>query len=100
MTQVRTKMMEVNGETLTVAMTEDGVTVSRVIGRDRKNKADILWVQSTVDRPTPGALLDTLTKVAAQPTAHCTCDYRYGYSDHAEHCKSIHVAEEPRAESD
>jgi hypothetical protein len=90
--------IEVDGETLMVLLEEDAVTVTRVIGRDRKNKTDIVWSQPTVDRPSAAALLATLKHVAARQTAPCTCGYHYGWSDHAEHCKSIRVAEEYRDE--
>jgi hypothetical protein len=67
------------------------VTVKRKVGRDRKRKLDITGgvetqVEDAVD------LLKVLKQVAAFQTARCTCDYCYGYSDHAEHCLSIYVA--------
>jgi len=48
--------------------------------------------QFTLDDPAAITLLEKMKSVAALQTARCTCDYRYGYSDHAEHCQSIHVA--------
>jgi len=86
--------IEVDGEPLVVKLAGDAVTVTRVIGRDRKKQVDILWEEPTVDRPSAAALLTALKRVAARQTARCTCDYAYGHSDHAEHCKSIHVAQE------
>jgi hypothetical protein len=67
------------------------VNVKRVVARDRKRKLDIT---SGVETEMEDAihLIRLLKQVAAFQTARCTCDYRYGYSDHAEHCQSIYVA--------
>jgi hypothetical protein len=92
----------VDGVELTVKQTENRVRVSRVSGRDRKRKLDITSSESfyfDIDYAVI-AVVQTLKRVAAMSTARCTCDYRYGYSDHAEHCQSIYVAEEFRGEDD
>ena len=67
------------------------VKVKRVIARDRRRKLDIT---SGVETEHEDALsfLALLKRVAALPTARCTCDYRRGFSDHADHCQSIYVA--------
>jgi hypothetical protein len=83
----------VDGVELTVTQTRDSVSVSRVVGRDRKNKIDITSAKNfALDAPAAITFVDKLKRVAALSTAPCTCDYRLGFSDHAEHCKSIYVA--------
>jgi hypothetical protein len=42
-------------------------------------------------------LVKKMKQVAALQTARCTCDYRQGFSDHAEHCLSIYVASDDGA---
>ena len=72
------------------------VKVSRLLGRDRKRKLNLTGgIETQLERGNEAiSLLATLKQVAALRTARCTCDYRYGYSDHAEHCQSIHVAKD------
>lgn len=89
--------IEVNGVELMINATVKGrrtyVSVKRVVGRDRKRKLDIT---SGIDTQMESVahLVELLERVAAMQTARCTCGYSYGYSDHAEHCRSIHVAKE------
>lgn len=87
--------IKVEGVELTVSESEQGrvVAVTKTIGRDRKLKRDITDMIQ-IHRPTTKELIDVLKRAARLQTAQCTCDYRYGYSDHYEHCKSIYVAEE------
>lgn len=88
----------VNGVELTVTQTRDSVCVSRVVGKDRKRTLNITRSKSfTLDAPAVITLLDKLKRVAALPNASCTCDYRLGFSDHAEHCKSIYCREVRRS---
>lgn len=88
----------VDGVDLTVEQTTTKlgtyVTVKRIVGRDRKRKKDMTGAVSTqLERGNEAVtLLDTLKEVAAFRTVRCTCDYRYGHSDHAEHCQSIYIA--------
>jgi hypothetical protein len=83
----------VEGVELTVTQTGNSVSVHKVVGRDRRRKIDITsGRQFTLDDPAAITLLTKMKLVAALQTARCTCDYRYGYSDHAEHCQSINVA--------
>lgn len=83
----------VDGVELTVAQTGNFARVSKVIGRDRRRKIDITFgAEFPLDDPAAITLLKALKRVAATRTTRCTCDYRYGFSDHAEHCQSIHVA--------
>ena len=87
----------VDGVELTVVQDGDSVTISRVVGRDRVRKLDMTGgttfnLTKEIDPPAL-ALVDKLKRVAKYQTAPCRCDYRYGYSDHAEHCQSIYVAE-------
>jgi hypothetical protein len=42
-----------------------------------------------------GRVYVSVKRVTNLPTARCTCDYRYGFSDHAEHCQSIYKASDP-----
>lgn len=98
--------IEVDGVELTVKQTIQGkrprrvyVDVKRVVGRDRKRKLDITsGIETEVEDAL--SLLSVLKRVAKFQTARCTCDYRYGYSDHAEHCQSIYVASEYRGDPD
>lgn len=84
--------IEVDGVELTVQV-GDSVKIHRVVGRDRKRKIDITSTLVLELAPSAAALLvKELKRVAALQTARCTCDYRYGFSDHAEHCTSIYVA--------
>jgi hypothetical protein len=83
----------VDGVELTVAQTGGSVNITRVTGRDRKQKLDITsGMQFHPDHPAAITLVKYMKSVAAMQPARCTCDYRYGYSDHAEHCHSIYVA--------
>ena len=67
------------------------VKVSRKVGRDRKRKLDITGgIETKVEDAL--SLVRVLKQATRLPTARCMCDYRYGYSDHADHCQSIHVA--------
>jgi hypothetical protein len=72
------------------------VKVKRLVGRDRKRKLDLTGgIVTQLERGSEAiSLLTALKQVAAFRTVKCTCDYRYGYSDHAEHCQSIHVAKD------
>jgi hypothetical protein len=88
----------VDGVALTITQTGNSVHVSKVVGRDRKRKIDITsGRQFTLVEPVAITLLGKMKRVAALQTARCTCDYRWGYSDHAEHCQSIHVAKDDGA---
>ena len=83
----------VDGTQLTVSQTRGVVHISRVVGRDRKRKVDITsYAELTPEASEALVLLRELKRVAALPDFRCTCDYRYGYSDHAEHCQSTRVA--------
>ena len=86
----------VDGIELTVEQTKRSVSVKRVVARDRKRKIDITSGVNFGLDDHPGeealALIQNLQQVARFGTARCTCDYRYGFSDHAEHCQSIYVA--------
>lgn len=87
----------VDGVELTVTQTKVKrdiyVKVNRKVGRDRKRQLDITCgIETQVQDAL--ALVRVLKQVAKLGTSRCTCDYRYGYSDHAEHCQSIHVANE------
>lgn len=86
----------VDGVELTVSQTGSSVSVRRVVGRDRERRLDI-WsgIQFSLDHdPDPAViiLVRKMKQVAALQTASCTCDYRYGHSDHAVLCRSIYVA--------
>jgi len=81
------------------------VNISRVIGRDRERGVDITsGIIVDCAHADPAALtfsvLDTLRRVAALPRERCTCDYGYGWSDHAKHCRSIYVAVSPDPDDD
>jgi hypothetical protein len=84
--------------TVTQTTTELGtyVKVKRLVGRDRKRKLNLTGgIETQLERGNEAiSLLITLKQVAALKTVKCACDYRYGYSDHAEHCQSIHVAKD------
>jgi hypothetical protein len=83
----------VDGVELTVDQTGNSVSVHRVVARDRRRKIDITSGRRfSLDDPAAIILVEKMKWVAALQTARCTCDYRYGYSDHAEHCQSIDVA--------
>jgi hypothetical protein len=91
----------VDGVELTVEQTEGGVSISRVTSRDRKRKLDVTSGESLqLDHLAAITMIMALKRVAARSTARCTCDYHYGYSDHAEHCRSIHVAREEFRDED
>lgn len=84
--------IEVDGVELTVMQDDDlFVTVSKVVGRDRKRKVDVRKARTFAFA---GVLhfVSKLKTVAALQTARCTCGYHYGCSDHSEHCHSIYVA--------
>jgi hypothetical protein len=67
------------------------VKVSRKVGRDRTRQLDITGgIETKVEDAL--SLVRVLREAAKLQIARCTCDYRYGYSDHAEHCQSIYVA--------
>jgi len=90
--------IEVNGVELTVEQTVVKkhtfyVKITRVVGRDRKRKIDITSGIET-EMEDVRHLIQLLHRVSKLQTCRCTCDYRYGYSDHAEHCTSIYVAKE------
>lgn len=86
---------------LTVTQVGNSVSVHRVIGRDRKRKLDITRGKTfELVNPVAITLLEKMKRAAALSTARCTCDYRYGYSDHAEHCRSIYVARYDGARND
>ncbi len=91
----------VNGVELAVTQARDDGRVKAVrrTGRDRRRKRNVTD-GITLRIKNPLELVTLLKLVAALPTARCTCNYRYGYSDHAEHCQSIHVAREYRDEDD
>lgn len=85
----------VEGMELTVTQTtikrDIYVKVSRKVGRDRKRQLDLTGgIETKVEDAL--ALVRVLKQVVKLLPARCTCDYRYGYSDHAEHCQSIYVA--------
>ena len=95
MTAAETTKIVVEGVELTIAQTmvkhNVYVKVSRKVGRDRKRQLDITaGIETQVEGPL--SLLRVLRQAAKLQTARCTCDYRYGYSDHAAHCQSIYVA--------
>jgi hypothetical protein len=92
----------VNDVELRVEQTDDVITVTKVIGKDRRIQKDIVHaVKSTfaslakVDLPPAVAVVALLKRVAQTPTKRCTCGYRYGYSDHAAFCQSLYVASDP-----
>lgn len=83
----------VDGVELAVTQTGASVNIHKVVGRDRTRKIDITsGVTFGLEDPAAITLIKKLKSVAALQTARCICDYRYGYSDHAEHCYSIYVA--------
>lgn len=92
-----TTRITIDGVELTVEQTVVAkriyVKVNRVVGRDRIRKINI---RGGIETEIKDALyfVKTLRDVAKLPTARCTCDYRYGYSDHGKHCQSIYVAKE------
>ncbi len=86
----------VDGVELAIEQTGDSVTIKKRVGRDRVRKLDITSgvtfnLKLELDPPAI-ALANKLKRVAQLATARCKCDYRYGYSDHADHCQSIYVA--------
>ena len=95
MSGAATRRIVVEGVELTIEQTVQKkrvyVKIKRVVGRDRKRKLDIT---SGIETEHEDALsfVALLKRVAALPTARCTCDYRRGFSDHADHCQSIYVA--------
>ena len=94
-TAKRKTQIVVEGVELTVTQTKVKrnvyVKVSRKVGRDRKRQLDITGgIETKVEDAL--SLVRVLRQAAKLQTARCTCDYRYGYSDHADHCQSIHVA--------
>jgi hypothetical protein len=70
------------------------VSVTRVVGRNRKRKINITAGISTQLQKKNEArhLLDVMRRVVKLRPARCTCDYGRGWSDHAEHCQSIYKA--------
>lgn len=91
----QTTKIVVDGVELTVMQTVVQkcvyINVKRIVGRDRKRKIDITGGIET-EMEDALHLVRVLKDVVALPTARCTCDYRYGFSDHADHCQSIYVA--------
>jgi len=90
--------IEIDGVELTLTQIGRSVTIRRVVARDRKRKLDItsavtFGLDDHRDEEA-AALIRTMKAVAAYQTARCTCDYRYGWSDHAEHCQSLYKASE------
>lgn len=84
----------VDGIELTVTQTGNYVSIHKVIARDRKRKLDITrGTQFSLDDLAAITLVEKLKRVADYQTAVCTCDYRAGYSDYAEHCRSIQIAQ-------
>ena len=86
----------IDGVELTVTQTNRSVSIKRVVARDRKRKLDItsglnFGIDDHVGEEAI-ALMTNLKKVTGCRTAPCRCDYRYGFSDHAEHCESLYVA--------
>jgi len=84
------------GVELTVTQVGRSVTVSKVVGRDRRQKrnVDILSGRTfELEEPAAIALLSKMRRVADLSMTPCTCDYRHGFSDHAEHCQSVYVAD-------
>lgn len=87
----------VDGVELIVSQTGSVVNVRRVVGRDRGRGLDI-WsgIQFSLDDhgidPAAITLVRKMKQIAALLTAPCTCDYRYGHSDHVALCRSIYVA--------
>ena len=89
-------LVVINGVELTVTQTNRSVSIKRVVARDRKRKLDItcglnFGLDDHVGEEAI-ALIGNLKEVAGYRTAPCRCDYRDGFSDHAEHCESIYVA--------
>jgi len=96
--------IEVDGVELTLTQIGRSVTIRRVVARDRKRKLDItsavtFGLDDHRDEEST-ALVRTMKAVAAYQTAHCTCDYHYGWSDHAEHCQSLYKASEYSGQAD
>ena len=93
----------VEGVELTVTQTKVKrdvyVKVKRKVGRDRKRQLDITGgIETKIEDAL--SLVCVLRQAARLQIVRCTCDYRYGYSDHAEHCHSIYVARYDGACSD
>ena len=90
--------IEVDGIELTVTQTGNSVSIKRKVGRDRKRKLDITGGLTFGLNDHRGEeatiLIRNLKRVSNYSTPRCTCDYHYGWSDHAEHCLSIDVAKE------
>lgn len=87
--------VEVEGVPLVVTQSERFVNVRKVVGRDRRLKKDITVARHFgIEHPEGAAikLVRTMLTVAALPSLPCQCDYRWGYSDHAEHCRSNYIA--------
>ena len=92
---VRKTRIVVDGVELTVKQTITQIgqyaSVTKIVGRDRKRKLNLTaGIETNIDEPI--TLIRLLKEVAALQTARCTCDYRRGWSDHAEHCTSIYKA--------
>jgi hypothetical protein len=89
------KKIEVDGIELSITQTKVKqnvyVKVHRKVGRDRQRRLDITaGIETQIEDAL--SLVDVLRRVAKFQTSRCTCDYRVGFSDHAEHCQSIYVA--------
>jgi len=96
-------MPAINVEGVELNVYQDGrwIVIEKCIGRDRKNNVSIMSRRRmALQNPIAETLVKELKGVAARPTKGCTCDYRYGFSDHAEHCQSIYVASGSRGFDD
>lgn len=96
MNDTRKTKIVVEGALLQIEQTGNSVAIKKVVARDRKRKIDItsgvtFELRDSGDRAAI-QVAKRLKWVAALQTARCTCDYRYGFSDHAPHCESIYVA--------
>lgn len=96
--------VEVDGVSLILTQEKRCITVKKVTARDRKRRIDItMGITFTLDDHVGEEavkIAKTMQRVSAMRTERCTCDYRYGFSDHAEHCLSIYVAKEYSGEDD
>jgi hypothetical protein len=87
--------IEVDGVELMITRKGVAVIISRIVGRNRKRKRNIRS-HRRLNRPEVEILLRTMKRVAALPTWPCTCGYHWGWSDHAEHCRSIAIASDDK----
>jgi hypothetical protein len=84
--------VEIEGVTLHVTQHENFVTVTKVVGRDRKKKVDIKSGRQFRMPVLASEFIDRLKKVSKLKVARCVCGYGRGWSGHADHCESIYVA--------